>query len=156
MDEGGSLARRGKVDVDLIARFLAHPYFDRMAPKSLDRDAFSSVLDVAHLSDADAAATLTAAMAMSVVQGIELCPSAPGRVLVCGGGRKNLTVMDMLRAALRCSVDAVEEVGLDGDMLEAQAFAYLAVRVARGMATSCPNTTGVPAVVGGGILSQPG
>ncbi|MEM1274854.1 MAG: anhydro-N-acetylmuramic acid kinase, partial [Pseudomonadota bacterium] len=155
MDENGALARTGNVDAAVIGRFMDHPYFGRMAPKSLDRNDFAEVLDVTHLSDADAAATMTAAIAMSVAVGIDLCPAPPLRVLVTGGGRKNETLMDMLRAAMRCPVDAVEEVGLDGDMLEAQAFAYLAVRVARGIPTSCPTTTGVPAVVGGGIVSEP-
>jgi len=155
MDEGGALARTGNVDAAVIGRFMDHPYFDRMAPKSLDRNDFAEVLGVSHLSDADAAATLTAAIAMSVAVGMDLCPTPPARVLVTGGGRKNETLMDMLRAAMRCPVGPVEEVGLDGDMLEAQAFAYLAVRVARGMPTSCPTTTGVPAVVGGGIVSEP-
>ena len=49
----------------------------------------------------------------------------------------------------------VEDVGLDGDMLEAQAFAYLAVRVLRGMPTTCAATTGVAAAVGGGQISRP-
>ncbi|WP_147125180.1 anhydro-N-acetylmuramic acid kinase [Shimia ponticola] len=155
MDEGGALARSGNVDAAVIGRFMEHPFFDRMPPKSLDRNDFSEVLDVAHLSDADAAATLTAAIAMSVAVGMELCPTQPSRVLVTGGGRKNATLMEMLQAAMRCPVQPVEEVGLDGDMLEAQAFAYLAVRVARGLSTSCPTTTGVPAVVGGGTLSEP-
>jgi anhydro-N-acetylmuramic acid kinase len=56
---------------------------------------------------------------------------------------------------MSCPVAPVEAAGLDGDMLEAQAFAFLAVRVMRGMATSCPGTTGVPAAVGGGQISRP-
>ncbi len=64
-------------------------------------------------------------------------------------------MMAMLQAGLDCAVAPVESVGLDGDMLEAQAFAYLAVRVARGMATSGPGTTGVRALVGGGEISRP-
>ncbi|MEM1232715.1 MAG: anhydro-N-acetylmuramic acid kinase [Pseudomonadota bacterium] len=154
-DTNGSLARDGQVDMSLVERVLAHPYFARMAPKSLDRDAFANLLNVAHLGDADAAATLTAAAAASVVLGVELCPSPPSRVLVTGGGRKNPVLMEMIRAGLNCPVEAVEAVGLDGDMLEAQAFAYLAARVAQGMPTSCPGTTGAPAVLGGGIVSRP-
>ena len=72
-----------------------------------------------------------------------------------GGGRLNPVMMEMIRAGSGIEVAPVEEVGLDGDMLEAQAFAYLAVRVARGWPTSCPGTTGVAAAVGGGILSRP-
>ena len=76
-------------------------------------------------------------------------------MLVTGGGRKNPVLMDMLRVSTGCAVDPVEAVGLDGDMLEAQAFAYLAVRVMRGLPTSCPGTTGVSALVGGGTISRP-
>jgi len=76
-------------------------------------------------------------------------------VLVTGGGRHNKAMMAMLAALLDCPVVPVEDVGLDGDMLEAQAFAYLAVRVLRGMATSGPTTTGVATPVGGGRVSRP-
>ena len=72
-----------------------------------------------------------------------------------GGGRHNRTLMRMLDCQFPAPVLSVEDVGLDGDMLEAQAFAYLAVRVARGLPTSCPSTTGVAAAVGGGRISQP-
>jgi anhydro-N-acetylmuramic acid kinase len=75
--------------------------------------------------------------------------------LVTGGGRKNPVMMQMLRVGLDCPVEPVEAVGLDGDMLEAQAFAYLAVRVLNRMPTSAPGTTGVAAPVGGGQVSRP-
>lgn len=74
--------------------------------------------------------------------------------MVAGGGRHNVTLMAMLAAALDVPVVAIEESGLDGDMIEAQAFAHLAVRVMRGLPTSCPGTTGVRAAVGGGIVSE--
>ncbi|WP_298491815.1 anhydro-N-acetylmuramic acid kinase [uncultured Maritimibacter sp.] len=155
-DENGSLAARGKADAGIVAAFLEHPYFLRMPPKSLDRDAFDGLLEaVAPLTDVDAAATLTACAAAAVARGMEHCPSPPARLLVCGGGRRNRTLMAALAAHLDCPVAPVEDVGLDGDMLEAQAFAFLAVRVVRGLPTSCPTTTGVSANVGGGILSQP-
>jgi anhydro-N-acetylmuramic acid kinase len=93
---------------------------------------------------------------MSVIKAMEHCPTPPARLLVTGGGRHNPTLMAMLTAGLDCAVAPVEEAGFDGDMLEAQAFAYLAARVARGLPTSCPTTTGVRAAVGGGTLSKPG
>ena len=64
-------------------------------------------------------------------------------------------MMEMLSVSLDCPVQAVEEVGLDGDMLEAQAFGYLAVRVSRGLPTSGPSTTGVRMLIGGGQVSRP-
>jgi len=155
-DRDGALARQGEVVQGALELFLAEPYFRRMPPKSLDRDAFADMIGlVRELSDADAAATLTGMSAAGVLQAMEHCPAPPARLLVTGGGRRNPVLMEMLRAALDCPVDPVEAVGLDGDMLEAQAFAHLAVRVMRGLPTSAPGTTGVRACVSGGILSQP-
>lgn len=158
MDEDGRLTRSGVVDWDILDSLLSgEPFFSRMPPKSLDRDDFRGWGDaVRALVDADAVATLAAATAGAVARGLEHCPSAPGRVLVTGGGRKNPGLMEMLAALAPCPVLPVEEVGLDGDMLEAQAFAFLAVRVLRGMPTSAPGTTGVAAPVGGGQVSRPG
>lgn len=156
-DRDGALARRGKVEEGALELFLAEPYFRRMPPKSLDRDAFSDMIGLVNeLSDADAVATLTGMSAAAVLQAMEHCPTPPERMLVTGGGRQNPVLMEMLRAALDCPVEPVEAVGLDGDMLEAQAFAHLAVRVRRGLPTSGPSTTGVRASVSGGMLSQPG
>lgn len=155
-DEDGALAAAGDPDDGIVARFLRNPYFFRMPPKSLDRNDFVSLLDdVAGLGDADAAATLTAAAAAAVARGVEHFPAPVSRLLVTGGGRLNATLMAMIAALIDCPVEPVEAAGLDGDMLEAQAFAHLAVRVARGLATSCPGTTGVAAAVGGGKISRP-
>ena len=156
MDQDGALARDGAVETGALELFLSEPFFNRMPPKSLDRNDFSEMIGlVKELSDADAVATLTGMSAAGVVQGMEHCPKPPSRILVTGGGRNNPVLMEMLRVSLDCPVGPVEAVGLDGDMLEAQAFAYLAVRVARGLPTSCPGTTGVSACVGGGIVSAP-
>ncbi|WP_298674973.1 anhydro-N-acetylmuramic acid kinase [uncultured Lentibacter sp.] len=156
-DKGGALARRGTVETGALELFLADPYFYRMPPKSLDRDAFGEMRAlVLELSDADAAATLTGMAAASVLQAMDHAPEPPCELLVTGGGRLNPVMMQMLAAALDCPVRDIDETGLNGDMLEAQAFGYLAVRVARGLPTSCPRTTGVRAAVGGGIVSAPG
>jgi anhydro-N-acetylmuramic acid kinase len=155
-DEDGRLAAEGRVDKATIDWLLERPYFLKVPPKSLDRDDFRDLGDhVAHLSDADGAATLAFAVAASVAQGLAHCPTVPDRLLVTGGGRRNPTIMAMLARATGTEVQPVEAEGLDGDMLEAQAFAYLAVRVARGWPTSAPGTTGVAAPVGGGRLSSP-
>lgn len=155
-DEGGRLAASGAVAERVIERLLARGYFARMPPKSLDRDDFPGLAgEVAALSDADAAATLTAAAAACVAKGLGHLPSPPDRILVTGGGRLNPAMMAMI--ADLCAIPAVpvEEVGLDGDMLEAQAFAFLSVRVLNGMPISFPRTTGVPAAMAGGRVSRP-
>lgn len=155
-DAGGAIAAGGRADEAIIAAVLARPWFFRMPPKSLDRNDFADVLGaVAGLSTPDAAATLTALAAACVARGVEHFPRPVAQVLVCGGGRHNATLMAALAQGLGCPVAPVEAAGLNGDMLEAQAFAYLAVRVARGLPTSAPGTTGVPAALGGGRISQP-
>lgn len=155
-DDGGALALSGRADQRVVADFLTHPYFDRRPPKSLDRDQFAALSRaVDSLGDADAAATLVAALAGSVAAGWRWLPEPPVSVLVCGGGRHNPAIMAALAAALPADVQPVESAGLDGDMLEAQAFGWLAVRVLRGLPTSGPATTGVPAPCCGGRISHP-
>lgn len=155
-DEGGALAAAGRVDEGVVDAFLRHPYFFKMPPKSLDRNDFQALTTaVADLSDADAAATLVACAAEAVAKGADHFPTPVARLLVCGGGRHNGAMMEALARRMQAEVHPVEDVGLNGDMLEAQAFAYLAVRVLRGLPTSGPMTTGVPATVGGGKISRP-
>jgi len=155
LDPGGETGLRGAVDEGRLQAFLAHPFFHRMPPKSLDRNDFHAALDMGNLSNEDAAATLAAAAAAAVARGAEHFPVPITRLLVTGGGRHNARIMAELTARLRLPAEPIESAGLNGDMLEAQAFAFLAVRVARGLPTSGPATTGVAALVGGGKVSQP-
>ncbi|WP_394196945.1 anhydro-N-acetylmuramic acid kinase [Litoreibacter albidus] len=155
-DQDGALATQGTANTEIVAAFLNHGYFHKMPPKSLDRDDFNGLSDrVADLADADATATLAECCAAAVARAMEHMPKTPAQILVCGGGRRNAHIMARLRALTGLRVDDIDDHGLDGDMLEAQAFAYLAVRVARGLPTSCPSTTGVAANVGGGTISHP-
>ncbi len=155
-DEGGAFAASGRVDEVAVQAFLTHPYFFKIPPKSLDRNDFLQALScLDRLAPEDAAATLTAIAAACVARGAEHFPRPVSRFLVTGGGRLNATMMRELGRRLACPVEPVEAAGLNGDMLEAQAFAYLALRVMRGLPTSCPATTGVPAAVGGGQISRP-
>jgi anhydro-N-acetylmuramic acid kinase len=150
-DRNGSLAASGEVDHALVAAFMTNPYFDRPAPKSLDRQDFHArAAGVEALSDPDGAATLAAFTIESVGAALRHVPGVPKRWLVTGGGRSNLHFMHRLRERLGVAVDPVETVGWDGDFLEAQAFGYLAVRSLRGQPLSLPSTTGVPHPMPGG------
>ncbi|PJI91626.1 anhydro-N-acetylmuramic acid kinase [Yoonia maricola] len=154
-DADGAIAAQGRCDDAIIAAFMAHPYFSMPAPKSLDRDAFKTLTQaVSALSDADALATLVQAVVRSVMAACAQCPRLPQKLFVTGGGRRNKTLMSGLADALPCDVAAVEAVGLDGDMIEAQAFAYLAVRTARGLPISSPQTTGVAHPMTGGRIAS--
>lgn len=150
LDKDGALARAGRIDQAALERLLDHPYFDLKPPKSLDRDAFDPA-PVEGLSVADGAATLTAFTAASVAVSLKHLPAPPKRWLVTGGGRRNPVLMAALAARLAVPVEPVEAVGWDGDVLEAQAFAYLALRSLDGLALSLPGTTGVREAVSGGV-----
>src|SRR4029077_20457452 len=132
---------------------MTHPYFDLPAPKSLDRDAFEPA-GVSGLTPADGAATLVAFTAAAVGRARDSLPARPQRWLVTGGGRHNPVLMSALRTALGVPVEPVESVGWDGDAVEAQAFAYLAVRSLAGLPLSLPMTTGGPRPMDGGRLDR--
>jgi anhydro-N-acetylmuramic acid kinase len=149
VDRDGVLARSGRVDPAFLQRFLAHPFFQRRPPKSLDRDDFARF--VPHgLAPGDGAATLTAMTAAAVARAVKHFPAPPRRWLVTGGGRRNPVLMAELMRRLGAPVAPVEDAGWDGDALEAQAFAYLAVRSREGLPLSLPGTTGVATPVAGG------
>lgn len=152
MDRDGALARSGKVDEARLARLLEHPYLSAPPPKSLDRFDFTSVM-AEGLDPANGAATLTAFTAAAVGKGLDQLPRRPKRLIVCGGGRHNPLIMEML--ATRAGVEAVpaEAVGWRGDAIEAECFAFLAVRVLRGLPISFPTTTGAPHPMTGGRLA---
>jgi anhydro-N-acetylmuramic acid kinase len=152
-DEDGRIAAAGTPDTALVRQLMAHPYFQRPAPKSLDRNDFHAWAQaVEAMSDEDGAATLATFTAVSVADALRHVPGAPLRWLVTGGGRLNGAMMRLLRTALGVPVDPVETVGWNGDFLEAQCFGYLAVRSLRGLPLSLPTTTGVPQAMTGGEL----
>jgi len=153
-DKDGALAASGRVDEARLATLLAHPYFARPAPKSLDRLTFSDLIAQAieGLPPADAAATLAAFSATAIARAP--VPAPPLRVLVAGGGRHNRHLMRLLAEQFPVPVQPVEAAGWNGDALEAQCFAYLAVRSLRGLPLSLPATTGVPEPLTGGRLQR--
>ena len=154
VDEGGRLAAAGQVDDAAMSALLASPYFAAPAPKSLDRYDFS--LDAgAHLSAEDAAATLVAFTAAAVVKAFDKNDAPPSALIVCGGGRHNPRIMAALAERVPAPVKAAEDYGWRGDAIEAEAFAYLAARTARGLPISFPGTTGVGAPMTGGRIVNP-
>jgi anhydro-N-acetylmuramic acid kinase len=152
-DEDGALGGSGRVDGAALATLMTDPYFGRPAPKSLDRNHFSAAAAcVKRLTDADGAATLSAFTVESTAAALDHVPQAPARWLVGGGGRRNPNLMRRLSERLAVKVEPVEAIGFDGDSIEAQCFAYLALRSRRGLPISFPATTGVPKPMTGGVF----
>lgn len=153
-DDGGALAAKGRVQPDILTAYMSHSYFAQVPPKSLDRNAFDPAL-VAALRLEDALATLTAFTAEAIARSRAYMPMEPQLWIVCGGGRKNKTLMRMLAERVENAVVPAEAVGLGGDGIEAEAWGYLAVRSLRGLPLTYPRTTGVPEPICGGRLSKP-
>src|SRR6185437_13675320 len=133
---------------------LRYPFFSIPPPKSLDRNAFPATL-VAGMSAEDGAATLTALVGAAVGKALDWLPKAPEKLIVCGGGRKNPAVMAAIRARARTEPVSADAVGLRGDAIEAECFAFLAVRASRSLPISYPRSTGVPHPMTGGRIAVP-
>lgn len=156
-DENGDFAASGKINKKLLDQVLSDPYFAKVPPKSLDREYFSQLIynlfeTGEKISLEDGAATLAAITAKAVVKASAFLPSKPAKWFVCGGGRKNNAIMAMLAKNLKGKVEKIEALGFNGDVLEAQAFGFLAVRAFYGMNLSLPETTGVKRLVTGGAF----
>ncbi len=152
-DTGGALALKGKVSDEILDAALALPFFDQPPPKSLDRNAFAT-LSLAGLSPEDGAATLVAFTKASIMLANDWYPSPPRRYIVCGGGRRNPAIMASLPGGSELFQTA-EDVGFNGDSIEAEAWAYLAVRSQKKLPLSFPMTTGVSEPMTGGVLALP-
>ena len=153
-DDGGALAARGRVDEAILGAMLDHPFFAQPGPKSLDRGDFT-IQPVRGLSGPDGAATLTAFTAASVAIAIDQLPIRPTRLLVAGGGRHNPTLLAMIADRTGLLPEPTDALGWNGDALEAEGFAYMAVRTLAGLPISFPGTTGVPRPMTGGVVHLP-
>jgi anhydro-N-acetylmuramic acid kinase len=153
LDKDGAMAASGHVDEDVIRFYLSQSFFGSAPPKSLDRNAFPIDL-VDHLSVADGAATLTAFAASAIARSREHMPQEPQLWVICGGGRRNRTLMSAIAARVENAVVPAEAVGFDGDATEAEAWAYLAVRSLSGLPITFPGTTGVDQPMTGGVLAE--
>jgi anhydro-N-acetylmuramic acid kinase len=158
LDTDGRAAASGSIDEKMIERLLAHPFFAQAPPKSLDRNAFrgwvGDTLD--GIGVENGAATLTALTAAAVARIVPHLPRPPASWIVAGGGARNPILLRMLTERLApARVESAHAVGWSIDSLEAQAFAYLAVRSLRGLPITFPTTTGAPRPLTGGVLARP-
>lgn len=156
-DHDGAIAARGHVDDARLEACLRHPFFSLSPPKSLDRSDFDDTA-CAGLSLADGAATLCAFTAAAIAASLRHVPRPPQLWVICGGGRHNPTLMAQLAARIGVPPDRCvrcEAVGLDGDLLEAEAFAWLALRSLDGLPLTLPLTTGVAYPCSGGVCYRP-
>ena len=154
LDQNGKLAAIGEAKEKTITEYLQNPYFQKTPPKSLDRNTFS-LTPVQNLSPENGAATLTLLTAKTIAAAQNYLPVEPKQWIITGGGRHNPTLIKILQNTLAKPLKTAEEIGWNGDMMEAQAFAYLAARSLANLPISLPSTTGAPKPLTGGKLYKP-
>jgi anhydro-N-acetylmuramic acid kinase len=152
-DDGGMSGLSGRVHESVVAQFMGDGFFEKPGPKSLDRNSFHSIRHEG-LSVADGAATLASVTARSIAASQAQFPEEPQAWVICGGGRYNGAIMKNLRRLLP-NVQPAETYELNGDAMEAEAWAYLAVRSLRGLPLTFPGTTGVAKEITGGVIVKP-
>ena len=153
MDRDAKLAMAGRVDRETLASLISHPYFREPAPKSLDRGTFTLDM-IGDLSPEDGAATLTAFTVAGIAAASHLLPSKPIVWIVTGGGARNPHMFEGLRRVLGVNTVTADKAGFSTDFMEAQAFAYLAVRRLRELPSTFAGTTGVSAPAIGGLVAS--
>jgi anhydro-N-acetylmuramic acid kinase len=152
MDEDGQWASTGKSDSQLLRFALEDPYFSMRPPKTTGREYFNRawlgalLQRIGHrLNPEDVQASLVDLVVRSIVRAISEFYGDIHRLIVCGGGRRNSELIRRLREAATFPVDPSEDWGVDGDSLEAAAFAWLAARALSGEAVGEPAVTGASA-----------
>ena len=154
-DPDGKYAAAGTPHFPLVRKWLEREFFQRSVPRSADRYDFDVIKDMTDLTVENGAATLAAFTTLAAVYTLNDMREKPQSVIVCGGGRHNQAMMWMLREHIDATVKTAEEVGWNADAIEAQAFAYLAVRAKWKLPISFPTTTGVSKPMTGGVLAMP-
>ena len=152
-DLDGRFSKSGKINLRVVKNYMASKYFERTPPKTLDRDEFN-LGPLYGIPTNDGAATLVEFTCDAIICSLKFMPKPPKKWLVSGGGRHNSFLMKRLAEKLDVPVAPVESVGWDGDALEAQAFAYLAIRSLKGLPLTLPSTTGVKLPTQGGRLCK--
>ncbi len=180
-DDGGKTALSGQVDCAILKQLLSHEFFDVKPPKSLDRNSFYSAIpsfyplwvvstlnseklkmDPPHKGEDEGGGglqniitTLTEFTVQGIVQAAKYFPQPPKLWVIAGGGVHNTYMMQRLNEMLPASVKPASELNISEEFLEAQAFAYLAVRSVKQLPLTFPSTTKVPAPMCGGVSVRP-
>jgi anhydro-N-acetylmuramic acid kinase len=161
-DRDGARARRGRVYVGLLTELLDDPYFARRPPKSTGRERFGESYVAAlrtrsaalGLPDDDLVATATALTARSIARAYrDFLPARPARVLLCGGGALNATLVAMIRDALGVPVEPSDAAGVPALAVEAVSFAGLARETLAAIPTGLPQVTGASRATVLGVIA---
>ena len=160
-DENGKWALKGKVNTELLARMLSDPFFTKAPPKSTGRDDFhlnwlqEKLGDVNH-SIEDVQATLLHLSTHSALEALVRHAPQTQQLIVCGGGAKNQALMNLLKVKAQhfftepLEITTSDSVGIDPQLVEGLAFAWLAWAHKEKRPANLPAVTGAkgPRILG--------
>jgi len=153
-DKNGEIAFKGKVDKKILDSYLSYSYYKSLPPKSLDVNDFNIDL-VKNINLENSISTLSTLTSLTIVEALNFFPNKPQRIILCGGGRKNKYIYEQIKKKSNILTLCIDEYKLNGDFIESQAFAYLAIRSFLKKPISFPKTTGVTNPMTGGKLIEP-
>jgi anhydro-N-acetylmuramic acid kinase len=150
-DKNGDIASSGNINIDIINQFYEHEFYNVQQKHSFDRNEFDFSF-VKGLEFEDAVATLTYFTALVISQNIKQNFNNEIEIILCGGGRKNFTLVNHLKNLIKYEIKLIDDFNIDGDFIESQAFAYLSIRSYLKKPISYPGTTNVNIPVTGGEI----
>jgi anhydro-N-acetylmuramic acid kinase len=152
-DKNGQIAFRGKVDQNILNSYLSNPYYSSLPPKSLDVNDFNFDLE-RNTSVEDLITTLSELTSLTIANSLNFFSNKPQKIILCGGGRKNKYIYDRIEKISKISTISIDEYKINGDFIESQAFAYLAIRSFFKKPITFAETTGVKKPMTGGRLIE--
>ncbi len=148
-DEDGKIAFSGSINKKVLDNYLSDPYYGFPPPKSLDVNDFTHN-PVKNLSLKDSVATLSELTSLTIVNALNFFDSKPREIILCGGGRKNKYIYERIKRLCNIRITNIDNYKINGDFIESQAFAFLAIRSFLKKPISFPGTTGVAEPTTGG------
>jgi len=148
-DKEGMIAFTGNVDKNILDSYLSDPYYKSLPPKSLDVNDFNLGL-LMSLNLKDSVATLSELTSLTIINALNFFNSKPVQIILCGGGRKNKYISERIKKLSNIATNNIDNYKINGDFIESQAFAYLAIRSFLKKPISFPGTTGVARPITGG------
>jgi len=150
-DKEGMIAFTGNVDKNILDSYLSDPYYKSLPPKSLDVNDFNLGL-LMSLNLKDSVATLSELTSLTIINALNFFSSKPVQIILCGGGRKNKYISERIKKLSNIATNNIDTYKINGDFIESQAFAYLAIRSFLKKPISFPGTTGVVKPTTGGDI----
>ncbi|MBC8304701.1 MAG: anhydro-N-acetylmuramic acid kinase [Pelagibacterales bacterium] len=156
-DKNGKISLFGEINYQSLNNILNDPWFKKNPPKSIDKNYLNNLLflNINHLNPEDQAATISRLITMQLKESFKFFSLKPNSLYVSGGGVKNLAMMKGISEGYSGILLSLDDNNWNADAMEAQAFAYLAVKSIKSLPYTFNKTTGVNAATSGGLINFP-